>query len=367
MDLSGDRNSGVSISPNGVESPAICTECLIAPRIQGDTVGAVAPDGDNVPAGSVVGCPTSQTLGEQRDRRTLVIADCGNSDPGGQFEGCIAEGHICGWKDRTTIVTSSQHENGAPSDEPNDGTVVKSHSLSKFDSDGRNGLIRCHFESGFGTHLDRTEFQMKQQCTVLHPRCCNEGLKDSKGMLGQCDSLREATNASLLGIDPKRALARCISAAVKGFLIGTGLRGGFALFSVLVRLKRRASRGSLASLSLITSNREAVIAALKDTLRYGMFLGTYAGTFCGVDEALAGAFGSQRTAKWRKLVAGAIAGPSLLFTGPGAWHTSMAIYILVRAAVLAARVGIQSKDVVLDYEAEQPAFIICRVCQQAGW
>lgn len=42
-------------------------------------------------------------------------------------------------------------------------------------------------------------------------------------------------------------------------------------------------------------------------------------------------------------MAGAIAGPSMLLTGLETQHTSLAIYILMRAAVLAARCGIKSK------------------------
>lgn len=50
-----------------------------------------------------------------------------------------------------------------------------------------------------------------------------------------------------------------------------------------------------------------------------------------------------RTASWRSFLAGAIAGPSMLLTGPKTQHTSLAIYIMMRAAVLASRCGIKSK------------------------
>lgn len=50
-----------------------------------------------------------------------------------------------------------------------------------------------------------------------------------------------------------------------------------------------------------------------------------------------------RTARWRALVAGAVAGPALLLTGRDKRHTSLAIYILMRAAVLAARCGIKNE------------------------
>ncbi|CAM6058343.1 unnamed protein product [Sphagnum tenellum] len=89
-----------------------------------------------------------------------------------------------------------------------------------------------------------------------------------------------------------KALDRCIAASIKGFVIGSGLRGG---------------------------------------------------VFCTVDETVAAIGGCHRTARWRSLVAGAIAGPSLLLTGHKKRHTSMALYILVRAAVLAARCGIKNE------------------------
>lgn len=50
-----------------------------------------------------------------------------------------------------------------------------------------------------------------------------------------------------------------------------------------------------------------------------------------------------RTAGWRSLLAGLIAGPSMLLTGPKTQHTSLAIYILMRATVLASRCGIKSQ------------------------
>lgn len=50
-----------------------------------------------------------------------------------------------------------------------------------------------------------------------------------------------------------------------------------------------------------------------------------------------------RTARWRALLAGAVAGQSMLLTGLEAQHTSLAIYILMRAAVLASRCGIKSE------------------------
>ncbi len=59
----------------------------------------------------------------------------------------------------------------------------------------------------------------------------------------------------------------------------------------------------------------SALEAAKETLRYTAFLGCMAGVYVGADEAIAALWGKERTASWRALVAGALAGPSLLLTG----------------------------------------------------
>ncbi|XP_008782153.1 uncharacterized protein LOC103701762 isoform X2 [Phoenix dactylifera] len=140
-----------------------------------------------------------------------------------------------------------------------------------------------------------------------------------------------------------RRFLRCVEAAGKGFAIGAGLKGGLALFSILVRLRSRRSVGSSARKAGAITNEDAVVEAVKETLRYGLFLGSFAGTFVSVDECIAAIGGNKRTAGWRALVAGLFAGPSMLLTGPNTQHTSLAIYILMRASVLASRCGVKSK------------------------
>lgn len=138
-----------------------------------------------------------------------------------------------------------------------------------------------------------------------------------------------------------RAVERCITSSLKAFAIGASLRGGLSLFSLLTRLNKKRFKGRE---SLQKPPAELIKSVLKEALRYGLFLGSFAGTFSTVDELIAAFGGFKRTARWRTLVAGAIAGPSLLLTGTNVRHTSMAIYILLRAAVLAARCGIKSEQ-----------------------
>ncbi|WCJ44463.1 hypothetical protein M5689_025129 [Euphorbia peplus] len=150
--------------------------------------------------------------------------------------------------------------------------------------------------------------------------------------------------SALLGFDSiplkdSEKLWRIIIASAKGFSVGAGLKGGLSLFAVLAKLLRsRSSR----KVELFT-NGEAIALALKETLRYGLFLGTFTGTFVSVDEIIASLGGHHRTREWRALVAGLIAGPSMLLTGLNTQHTSLTLYILMRASVLASRCGIKSK------------------------
>lgn len=44
----------------------------------------------------------------------------------------------------------------------------------------------------------------------------------------------------------------------------------------------------------MVSNSKAVVMAVKETLRYGLFLGTFAGTFVCVDECIAALGGHRR-------------------------------------------------------------------------
>ncbi|KAG1334580.1 putative transmembrane protein [Cocos nucifera] len=91
-----------------------------------------------------------------------------------------------------------------------------------------------------------------------------------------------------------RRFRRCVEATGKGFVIGAGLKGGLALFSILVRLRSRRSAGSSARKMRAITNEEAVVEAVKETLRYGLFLGTFAGTFVSVDECIAAIRGNKR-------------------------------------------------------------------------
>ncbi|XP_050212172.1 uncharacterized protein LOC126662285 [Mercurialis annua] len=167
---------------------------------------------------------------------------------------------------------------------------------------------------------------------------CNQCIRSESSDPPSCSSSSILIDfLDLIQSNESDKLQRVIIASIKGFSIGAGLKGGLSLFSILARLRRAKSS------SPSRKNRQSVTLALSETVRYGLFLGTFAGTFVSVDGIIGSLFGHRRTAKWRALLAGLIAGPSMLLTGPNTQHTSLAIYILMRAAVLAARCGIKSK------------------------
>lgn len=58
------------------------------------------------------------------------------------------------------------------------------------------------------------------------------------------------------------------------------------------------------------TNNEAIVMALKETLRYGLFLGTFAGTFVSVDEII-GSLGGHRRHVPRCLIIAFV--PELIF------------------------------------------------------
>jgi hypothetical protein len=45
------------------------------------------------------------------------------------------------------------------------------------------------------------------------------------------------------------------------------------------------------------TNEEAVVLALKETVRYGLFLGTFAGSYVSVDEYIAAVWGRKRSVR----------------------------------------------------------------------
>jgi hypothetical protein len=129
-----------------------------------------------------------------------------------------------------------------------------------------------------------------------------------------------------------RALNRVLDATLRGLAAGLGVRGGLHLVSLLLAVATRKDRGAG------RLGRARLLAILWESLRFGSFLGSFAGVAVSVDEAISAVFGREPSASWRALAAGFLAGPTLLLAGPNP-HPSIASYLLVRAIALLFRVG----------------------------
>ncbi|RVW56029.1 hypothetical protein CK203_093354 [Vitis vinifera] len=213
------------------------------------------------------------------------------------------------------------------------GTLILPMSPS---GDGAGGRCACFSWENGGSDPD-------------DPHCPHCGGSDPSS----CSSIL----SNSIRIQDSEKLWRIVTASAKGFTIGVGIKGGLAIFSVVARLIARLRRRRLSAYARKFSNSEDVVIALKETLRYGLFLGPLLVhlfqwmrlwllwvVIVGIYFDLTGkATFYCRTARWRSLLAGAIAGPSMLLSGPNTQHTTLAIYILMRAAVLASRCGIKSK------------------------
>lgn len=137
--------------------------------------------------------------------------------------------------------------------------------------------------------------------------------------------------------DKQRAAQRLQDAVVRGAVVGMTLQGGLHLVGYLLNLLARRKRRRPAGGNAVVPASGAAI--LKDTARWGAFLGTFSGLFVFWDELVAMLGGRKRTAAWRAMVSGALAGPALLLAGSGESHTSLALYCLLKGVTLLIRCG----------------------------
>ena len=93
--------------------------------------------------------------------------------------------------------------------------------------------------------------------------------------------------------DIERARERLTHAVVRGATAGLALRGGLHLVSYIVGLllDRRRRKGGAGAAG---NGRPGALELLKDTLRWGAFLGSWAGVYVLSDEAIALLGGKKR-------------------------------------------------------------------------
>lgn len=145
-------------------------------------------------------------------------------------------------------------------------------------------------------------------------------------------TLHFAQHALELQPEWQRRVNRLANAIIRGAGAGFCLRGGINFLAFVFALVARRRKAQQA-------RRGNLRRQVQDTLRYTSFLGVFAGLYVSVDEGIAAIFGNRRTSGWRAAVAGAVAGPAILLTGPKARHTSLALYVLVRGITLLIRCG----------------------------
>lgn len=119
-----------------------------------------------------------------------------------------------------------------------------------------------------------------------------------------------------------------------------GVRGGLHLMSFLVRtLFRNSKKKQPRKGGGKDPGPLSVKQMVEETLRYGLFLGSFSGIFVASDEMIACFVGKDKTKAWRAMLSGFLAGPTLLLAGTETGHTSLALYILIRGITLLVRCG----------------------------
>lgn len=130
-----------------------------------------------------------------------------------------------------------------------------------------------------------------------------------------------------------------------------GVRGGLHLMSFLVRTlfrngnfnrkkkKTLTKEGGMPRNKISDPGPLPVTSMVEETLRYGLFLGSFSGVFVASDEMIACFIGKEKTKAWRAMLSGLLAGPTLLLAGTETGHTSLALYILIRGITLLVRCG----------------------------
>ncbi|KAK9806740.1 hypothetical protein WJX72_001016 [[Myrmecia] bisecta] len=164
------------------------------------------------------------------------------------------------------------------------------------------------------------------------PRSASEPARNAPKTTASLLERRASLYHPLAIFDHQRAWERLGNALVRGAFSGFCLRGGLHLVGLLFALVLKSRKKHRAH-SINLWQR------LQDTLRYTAFLGSLSGVYVAADEAIAAVVGKRKSAKWRALVAGAAAGPTILLTGRKDRHTSLALYILLRGITLLVRCG----------------------------
>eukprot|EP01026_Neomeris_dumetosa_P030287 TRINITY_DN24280_c0_g1_i3.p2 TRINITY_DN24280_c0_g1~~TRINITY_DN24280_c0_g1_i3.p2 ORF type:complete len:251 (-),score=20.97 TRINITY_DN24280_c0_g1_i3:7-759(-) len=123
----------------------------------------------------------------------------------------------------------------------------------------------------------------------------------------QIDQNQDPTLQKRLALkEIKRAQERLQNAAFRGAMLGVVLRGGLALSGQILRQVKGKNK---------KQSNQKWQNIIRETIQYGLFLGTMGGGYVAIDETLKSIIGEEDSAKWRAFVGGLCIGPSLLLLG----------------------------------------------------
>ncbi len=160
---------------------------------------------------------------------------------------------------------------------------------------------------------------------------------DTKEIKGNLDCQSECNRLNTVPVDGQewsRIQERVYHAVSRGAIMGATMRGGFHVLSYTLRLLSTSRR------KVDTKMVGNVVKKIsKDTMSYGLFLGSFSGSFVLLDETIAYLFGREATKSWRALVSGFLSGPCLVLAGSETRHTSLALYMFLKGLTFLIRCG----------------------------
>jgi len=160
---------------------------------------------------------------------------------------------------------------------------------------------------------------------------------DTKEIKGNLDCQSECNRLNTVPVDGQewsRIQERVYHAVSRGAIMGATMRGGFHVISYTLRLLSTSRR------KVDTKMVGNVVKKIsKDTMSYGLFLGSFSGSFVLLDETIAYLFGREATKSWRALVSGFLSGPCLVLAGSETRHTSLALYMFLKGLTFLIRCG----------------------------
>jgi hypothetical protein len=215
--------------------------------------------------------------------------------------------------------------------------------LLRRESFARRGQHACSM--GEISPVDRHEAEPRvgsrsRSSTDVQPGKSLDGVLDETlEELGRCSNFAPQSSPRRQD-ELDRIRQRVVTAASRGAIMGMTMRGGFHVLSYALRLvvqnDPKRSKGVVVTTQGV---KDVVRKIIKDTIKYGMFLGSFSGGFVALDEGIALGLGREKTTSWRALASGLLAGSSLIFAGKDTRHTSLSLFVFLKGLTFLIRCG----------------------------